>query len=103
MSVAIKMPTYKSHKTVSALKIREVVCHAHVDPAVSIDEFAKTDEFQGGHIIPDDKRYGPIPFDADYFRKHRPKAGGYYVVFQDGYKSFSPAEAFEDGYTLISP
>ncbi|MCK9988658.1 MAG: hypothetical protein AzoDbin1_05130 [Azoarcus sp.] len=27
--------------------------------------------------------------------------GGYYVVYEDGYKSFSPAIAFESGYTRI--
>ncbi len=27
------------------------------------------------------------------------EVGGYYVVYEDGYKSFSPAGAFESGYT----
>jgi len=27
--------------------------------------------------------------------------GDYYVVYEDGYKSISPAKAFEEGYTLI--
>jgi hypothetical protein len=27
--------------------------------------------------------------------------GGYYVVYEDGYKSFSPASAFENGYTRL--
>lgn len=27
--------------------------------------------------------------------------GGYYVRYQDGYESWSPAEAFEEGYTRI--
>ena len=27
--------------------------------------------------------------------------GGYYVVYEDGYKSFSPAGAFESGYTPL--
>lgn len=101
MSVGIQLPKYRCHKEVWALKIREVVCHADGDPLVSIEDFAKTDEFQGGHIMPDDRRYGPIPFDAEYFRKHKPVAGGYYVVYDDGYKSFSPAKAFEDGYSLV--
>ena len=30
-----------------------------------------------------------------------PRVGGYYVVYADGYKSFSPATAFEEGYTKI--
>ena len=33
--------------------------------------------------------------------KHKPHAGGYYVVYDDGYKSFSPAKAFEEGYRLL--
>jgi len=27
--------------------------------------------------------------------------GGYLVVYQDGYKSWSPAKAFEEGYTEV--
>ena len=29
------------------------------------------------------------------------QVGGYYVVYTGGYKSWSPAEAFEDGYTKV--
>ncbi len=36
-----------------------------------------------------------------YVRKHDPKPGGYYVVYEDGYTSWSPADAFEGGYTRI--
>ena len=101
MSVGIKMPQYRCHKTVSALKIKEVVCHAHPDPAVSIEEFAKTDEFSGCNLFFEDERYGFRPVGADWFRKHQPTKGGYFVVYEDGYESFSPAKAFEDGYTKI--
>jgi hypothetical protein len=34
-------------------------------------------------------------------KKHRPQVGGYYVLYEDGYHSFSPAPAFESGYSLI--
>jgi len=34
--------------------------------------------------------------------KHKPEVGGYYVVYADGYKSFSPAQAFEEGYTRVN-
>jgi hypothetical protein len=37
----------------------------------------------------------------EYLDKHSPQAGGYYVVYEDGYRSYSPAAAFEAGYTLI--
>ena len=37
-----------------------------------------------------------------YYRQAQPsKSGGYYVRYPDGYESWSPAEAFEEGYTLV--
>jgi len=38
---------------------------------------------------------------TSYFAKHEPTVGGYFVEYEDGYQSFSPAKAFEDGYTLV--
>lgn len=37
----------------------------------------------------------------EYMNKHQPQIGGYYVKYADGYESFSPAEAFESGYTKV--
>ena len=37
----------------------------------------------------------------DTIHKNKPFVGGYYVVYKDGYKSFSPADAFEDGYSKL--
>jgi hypothetical protein len=54
-----------------------------------------------GLITPEDSRYASFWVDQEYMYKHKPVAGGYYVVYKDGYKSFSPAAAFEEGYTLI--
>ena len=101
-SDSCEMPKYKCHKVVHALEIKSVVCHAHDDPNVTIEEFAKTAEFKGGHILPEDERFAPIPFDADYYKKHNPEPGGYYVVYEGGYKSWSPKEAFEGGYIKIN-
>ena len=36
-----------------------------------------------------------------YLEKHDPAAGGYFVEYDDGYESFSPAKAFNEGYTLV--
>ena len=52
-------------------------------------------------ITPEDAGYAPFSVDAAYVRKHQPKVGGYYVAYKDGYKSFSPAEAFEEGYSRV--
>jgi len=81
----MEMPRYKSHKQVWALKIATVELHA-----------------ANGHIIhPADKGYAPFRVPDEYVQKHNPQPGGYYVVYDDGYKSFSPAKAFEEGYVAI--
>ena len=87
-----EMPRYKCHKEVWALEITEVVfpeIESFPSPPVIL-KFEKGDMF------------APIEVSMDWAKKHSPKPGGYYVVYADGYKSFSPAEAFEDGYTLVS-
>jgi len=38
---------------------------------------------------------------AEYMAKHTPRAGGYWVRYEDGYESFSPATAFESGYVRV--
>jgi len=55
----------------------------------------------GAEIVPADEGFAPFPVDAKYMRKHKPQVGGYFVVYKDGYKSYSPAQAFEEGYTRL--
>lgn len=81
----VEMPRYRCHKEVWALKIDTI------DPTVD-----------GGAIItPVEPGVAPFTVDRAYVDKHKPQPGGYYVVYTDGYKSWSPAKAFEEGYTLI--
>ena len=89
-----EMPRYKCHKEVWALKIAKVVPSSK----------AGTDYLKPhtGTLIPENPRYGSISVSEEYMTKHSPKPGGYYVVYKDGYKSFSPAESFEEGYALIT-
>lgn len=85
-----EMPRYKCHKEVHALKIAQI----HPDhPACVLPGDAM--------LTPEDTTYAPFLVRADYMRKHKPEIGGYYVVYDDGYQSFSPAMAFEGGYTRI--
>ena len=86
VEVGALMPMYRSHKTVRALKIEKLVINA--------DSGAAT-------ITPSDKRHGSFEVDAQYVNKHQPKDGGYFVVYNDGYKSWSPGDVFESGYTLV--
>lgn len=87
MDPQAEMPRYKSHKQVRALKINWMM----LDPP----------NLGGGVIVPEEPGYAPFRVEAAYMDKHQPEVGGYYVVYDDGYKSFSPAKAFEEGYTRI--
>lgn len=85
MPTVTELPKYRSHKEVHALKIKRIYRG-----------------FGGYHYFePEEEGYGEIRLDPQYVSKHQPQAGGYYVVYADGYKSWSPAEAFEEGYSLV--
>lgn len=94
-AVGIEMPRYRCHKEVWALKIKDIVLQTAEGFTTGGMEPA------GALIYPEDGRYAPFSVDQGYIDKHQPVVGGYYVVYKGGYKSFSPAEAFEDGYSLI--
>ncbi len=79
-----EMPKYKCHKEVWALKIAEI-----------------TEGTDGAVLTVADEGFGSVCVDGDYLKRHKPKVGGYYVVYVGGYKSFSPAKAFQAGYTRI--
>lgn len=85
------MPEYACHKRVWALKIKDV----QMSPPDVV--------FPGGswELEVEDEGFSPIRVSYDFYVKHAPSAGGYYVVYKDGYKSFSPADAFEGGYTRL--
>jgi hypothetical protein len=51
--------------------------------------------------VPTDAALDLVPVDAEFLAKHKPEAGGFLVIYQDGYKSFSPAKAFMEGYALV--
>ena len=91
-----QMPRYRCHKEVSALKIAKI----WLDRDTAAKEGRETTG--GATIEPAEKGYAQFEVDADYVHRHKPEAGGYYVVYADGYKSWSPASAFEEGYTLIT-
>jgi hypothetical protein len=87
-----EMPKYQSHKQVWALKIKSIV----------IDGEGEDRDTDGSAVItPEEEGYAPFKVNWEYMSKHKPKVGGYYVVYKDGYKSFSPAKEFEEGNTLI--
>lgn len=93
MTAEIELPQYQSHKKVWALKIA----------AIKRDAEGEEHESDGSATItPTEERYASFKVDRDYMNKHKPTVGGYYVQYPDGYKSFSPAQAFEECYTKVA-
>lgn len=79
-------PRYRCHKVVEAVKIKAIKQHAND---------------VGFTIVPEDESIPPFDETFSYCIKHAPAPGGYWVRYEDGYTSFSPAAAFESGYHPI--
>lgn len=81
-----EMPKYKCHKEVWALKIKK------------IEMVPETDKI---FLVFTDERYSKREVTPEFFNKHQPQPGGYFVVYEDGYESWSPGGVFEAGYSLV--
>src|SRR5258708_7205035 len=81
----VEMPRYKSHKVVWALEIAKI--NRTIPGKVTVSFV--------------DKGYAPITFDEGdpIFSRYKPIQRDFYVVHTDGYKSWSPRDAFLEGYT----
>lgn len=90
----LPIPTYQCHKRVQALKIKAMVPNP-----------------RGYELHFEDERFVPMLVDASWVARQLTGdngtdqlIGGYVVWYaQDGYVSWSPAAAFEAGYTLVEP
>jgi hypothetical protein len=84
------LPLYQCHKRVRAFKIKE------------ISDVRVVDQRSVRYLTPEDRGIPPIAVScAKYTSKHEPEVGGYYVEHEDGYQSYSPAKAFEEGYNQV--
>lgn len=79
----MEMPRYVSHKKVWALEIETVSVGAPY------------------RMKPADKGYAEITLPAEMWARYQPVSGDFYVVYADGYKSFSPRKAFLEGYKPV--
>lgn len=82
------IPKYRCHKVVEAFKIAVIRPES---PTPDFPVVATLQSFDGLTAFADQA----------YMDKHKPEIGGYWVRYDSGYASFSPAGAFEDGYELL--
>ena len=88
------MDRYKSHKIVEAARI------------VGLPGFGEGRQATASRTVwiePVSGAKESIEVPADWFTAQgsRAQIGGYLVRYEDGYISYSPAKAFEEGYTLL--
>lgn len=99
------MKTYQCHKRVKALKINlaernpgtgEITIYRQDGPA---SPEADGVFYEPAFVLDAEtsKRFAGI-FDRDKFPE---PDGGYYVEYEDGYVSWSPTKAFEEGYSVV--
>lgn len=92
-----QLPQWKCHKVVQAIKIVRI----QFETTVSCE------------LVPIDSGFAPIRVDGEYMNRHLGREVvekmretndyGYFVLYADGYQSWSPSKQFEDGYTLSTP
>lgn len=99
----IELPQYQCHKRVRAGKIEHVeLIRSGIGDVIE------------AKITFSDPPGASTVVSGSWFRKHQPNdtmfedaaramVDGYYVVYEDGYTSFSPQRAFEHGYSRIHP
>lgn len=78
-------PQFRSHKIVRAVRIISTGSSPHGGLAAALES--------GENVVLDVDRCAQL---------RSAESGGYLVAYADGYVSFSPAKAFEEGYTAIN-
>lgn len=81
MHTMVQLPQWQCHKVVRAAQIESINDQHREKPVLMLT---------GGFRV---------EVDATWINRHQARVGGYYVVYEDGYASYSPQAAFESGYT----
>lgn len=91
MNSTANLLRWQSHKCVWADKIERII-DRYDDPRRPASESRWVWELRGGTRI---------VVDPALIARGTPVVGDYYVRYDDGYESWSPKKAFEEGYTLV--
>lgn len=89
-----ELPEYKSHKIIRSAKI------VAINPEMFDGQ--NTQIHPGAlEVLVDSITYCITP-SSTFWNRCAPIIGGYYVVYEDGFDSYSPEKAFMNGYTRIN-
>lgn len=85
---SVDLPEYQSHKQVQAIKIDQVQTHSQEKRSALITPLGN---------------YPRFVTESGWLDRFKPEGGdaGYFVRYADGYTSWSPSKAFEEGYSLV--
>lgn len=84
-----RLDKYECHKVVRAAKL------------LAVEEVHLLEGFPV-RLTFDAEELAQYDVPLDWISSKGAHAGGYFVVYEDGYESFSPAKAFEEGYSLLA-
>ena len=84
------LPRWRSHKVVEGFKIARIGLDIAPGYGYTLHGYDVTTKTEMQVFVA-----------VGYCQQHKPKVGGYYVRYEDGYESFSPAAAFEGCYTPV--
>ena len=88
----VQLHKWKCHKEVWADRIRAVIVLSPIDERIAPTNHDVTLRLDGG---------GEIGVSKTFIARGIPSVGDYFVQYDDGYQSWSPAKAFEEGYTRL--
>lgn len=95
----IELPEYTCHKRVRAAKIVIAENRRRSDAPIIVADFVidliLTLDVDGTNMTHVAAANSPLRY-----KELADIVGGYLVIYSDGYESWSPAKAFEEGYTL---
>ena len=91
------LPKWQCHKIVGASRVVRILTRPP-DPGMALEDgedrvMRFTLQLECGD---------EIEKDLGFMLRHKVEIGGFYVEYEDGYSSFSPAATFISGYTLIA-
>lgn len=95
MPTHTQLPLYKCHKEVRAAKISGISPRQGIGTDKEYNTLYLENPYRNGQNM------AMQDVSPEWMVRFKPEVGGYFVQYNDGYTSFSPAKAFEEGYTLV--